>query len=100
MIKNVNVSHTITATQNDEGKFVLNSPVELIPKEVVEQLMDMAAEAAIQKLVDSDAKELTETLLSDSLRKQLSSDLLMWKIIAWIALAFVVVLLLELKGVM
>ena len=99
MTKNVRASHTIKATQNEDGKFVLDTSIDLIPKEVVEELMNMAADSTVKKLAESSAKELADILLADPINKQLCTDVLIWRILAWIALAIATGLALKLKGV-
>ena len=99
MTKNVRASHTIKATQNEDGKFVLDTSIDLIPKEVVEELMNMAADSTVKKLAESSAKELADILLADPINKQLCTDVLIWRILAWIALAIAAGLALKLKGV-
>ena len=99
MSKDVKVSHKITATQNEDGKFVLDTTIDLIPKEVVEELMNMAADSTVKKLAEVNVNELAETLLADPIKQQLCTDVLIWRILAWIALAIAAGLALKLKGV-
>lgn len=99
MIKDVKTSHTIKATQDEDGKFVLDTSIDLIPKEVVEELMNMAADSTVKKLAEVNVNELAETLLADPIKKQLCTDVLIWRILAWIALAIAAGLALKLKGV-
>jgi hypothetical protein len=99
MTKKIKDPHKITATQNEDGKFVLDTSIDLIPKEVVEELMNMTADATVKKLAESSAKELADVLLADPINKQLCTDVLIWRILAWISLAVAAGLALKLKGV-
>ena len=98
MNEDVNVKHKITATKDQEGKFKIDSSIDLIPKEVVEELMNMAAEATTKELANSDAKEFTEKFLSNALHKNLCTEVLIWKILACLSLGFIGRLIAKLKG--
>lgn len=98
MNEDINVKHKITATKDKGGKFKIDTDIDLIPKEAVEALINMVADATTKEVANSDAKEFTEKFLSNALHKNLCTEVLIWKIISWISLVTIGILLAKLEG--
>lgn len=98
MEKNINISQTVEVGCDDKGCFkIINSP-DLLPVAVVEQLLNMAAEATVQKLVDSDAKGITTELMTNVIANKHNKELKMWRFISYASLIVIAILVIKLKG--
>lgn len=73
------------------GRVVLQTTEETLPKEVVQQLLD----TVIYQVVKTMTPEETQTYLAETKR-----ELIVWKLIALLSSALMVVILLKAKGVL
>lgn len=98
MEKDINISQTVEVGCDDKGHFKIVKSPDLLPVTVVEQLLNMAAEATIQKLVDSDAKGITTELMTHVIANKHSKELKLWKFISYASLIIIAILFAKLKG--
>lgn len=73
------------------GRVVLQTTEETLPKEVVQQLLD----TVIYQVVKTMTPEETQKYLAETKR-----ELIVWKLIALLSFALMVVILLKAKGVL
>lgn len=98
MEKNVNISQTVEVGHDDKGRFKIIESPDLLPVAIVEQLLNMAAEATIQKLVDTDAKGITTELMTKVIANKYNKELKMWRFISYASLIVIAILVIKLKG--
>lgn len=98
MEKNINISQTVEVGYDGKGNFkIINGP-DMLPIVVVEQLLNMAAETTVQKLVAEDAKGITENIMSKAVVQDNYKALRLWKFISYASLIVICFLFAKLKG--
>lgn len=98
MEENVNITQTVEVGYDNKGHHKLLGNVDMLPKQVVEKLMDMAAEATLKRLVDEDAKGITTELMTHVIANKHSKELKLWKFISYASLIIIAILFAKLKG--
>ena len=98
MEKNIDISQTVRVGYDNKGRFKIIESPDILPVTVVEQLLNMAAETTIQKLVDSDAKGITTELMANVIANKHNKELKIWRFISYASLIVIAVLIIKLKG--
>lgn len=98
MEKEISVQHTVKVGCNKEGHIKIIEGPDTLPKDVVEELLNMTADAAVQRLVEADAKDITTKFMAKVMTDVNNKELKVWRFISYVSLIVITILIAKLKG--
>lgn len=98
MKKDITTTHTVKVGCDKKGAFKIVEGPDSIPKNVVEELLNMTSEATIKNLVDENVEGLTAETIMNMINIETNKELKLWRFVSYISLGVITILIAKLKG--
>ena len=98
MEKDITVTKTVKVGCDKNGNVKIVEGPDSLPKDVVEELLNMVSEVTIKKLVEGNNKGLTEETIRNMVNIETNKELKLWRFVSYISLGVILILIAKLKG--
>lgn len=98
MKKDITTTHTVKVDCDKKGAFKVVEGPDSIPKNVVDELLNMVSEVTIKNLVDKGVGSLTEETIMNIVNIETNKELKLWRFVSYISLGVITILIAKLKG--
>ena len=98
MEKDITVTHTVKVGCDKNGNIKIVEGPDSIPKNVVEELLNMVSEVTIKNLVEGNVKGLTEEAIMNMVNIETNKELKLWRFVSYISLGVIIILIAKLEG--
>ena len=98
MEKDITVTKTVKVGCDKNGNIKIVEGPDSLPKDVVEELLNMVSEVTIKNLVEGNVKGLTEETIMNMVNVENNKELKLWRFISYTSLAIILILITKLKG--
>ena len=98
MEKDITVTKTVKVGCDKNGNIKIVEGPDSLPKNVVEELLNMVSEVTIKNLVEGNVKGLTEETIMNMVNVENNKELKLWRFISYASLAVIIILIVKLKG--
>ena len=98
MEKDITVTKTVKVGRDKNGNIKIVEGPDSLPKDVVEELLNMISEVTIKNLVERNVKGLTEETIMNMVNVENNKELKLWRFISYASLAVIIILIIKLKG--
>ena len=98
MEKDITVTKTVKVGCDKNGNIKIVEGPDSLPKDVVEELLNMVAEVTIKNLVEGNVKGITEETITNMINVENNKELKIWRFVSYASLAVIIILIIKLKG--
>ena len=98
MEKDITVTKTVKVGCDKNGNVKIVEGPDSLPKDVVEELLNMVSEVTIKNLVEGNNKGLTEETIRNMVNIETNKELKLWRFVSYISLGVILILVAKLKG--
>lgn len=98
MKKDITTTHTVKVGCDKNGNVKIVEGPDSLPKDVVEELLNMVSEVTIKNLVEGNVKGLTEETIMNMVNIETNKELKLWRFVSYISLGVIIILTAKLKG--
>lgn len=98
MEKDITVTKTVKVGCDKNGNIKIVEGPDSLPKDVVEELLNMVSEVTIKNLVEGNSKGLTEETIRNMVNIETNKELKLWRFVSYISLGVILILIAKLKG--
>ena len=98
MEKDITVTKTVKVGCDKNGNIKIVEGPDSLPKDVVEELLNMVSEVTIKNLVEGNVKGITEEIITNMINVENNKELKIWRFVSYASLAVIIILIIKLKG--
>ena len=98
MEKDITVTKTVKVGCDKNGNVKIVEGPDSLPKDVVEELLNMVSEVTVKNLVEGNVKGLTEETIMNMINIETNKELKLWRFVSYISLGVITILIAKLKG--
>ena len=98
MEKDITVTKTVKVGCDKNGNIKIVEGPDSLPKDVVEELLNMVSEVTIKNLIEGNVKGLTEETIMNMINAENNKELKIWRFVSYISLGVILILVAKLKG--
>lgn len=98
MEKDITVTKTVKVGCDKNGNIKIVEGPDSLPKDVVEELLNMVSEVTIKNLVEGNVKGITEETITNMINVENNKELKIWRFVSYASLAVIIILIIKLKG--